>query len=254
MIDIDSVYQKVLAIANKEQRGYITPQEFNLLADKAQFELFEAYFHDLKMAYQKPKNDSVYSDEIGILLEKLQLFRVQSLANELDVPYITNTSGLAISSIDLGLLTVPIYRLDTVVFSDVDEDNAVTSESECVELTKKENMAAQSNPLTKATSKRPTFVREGNKILKIYHSSVDSAIKLSFYYWRKPAIPKWRYVLVDQKALYNANTSTNFEIHPSEKENLVTRILILAGVIMEKPQLTQAAVVDEANTLRKQND
>ena len=35
-ISIDTVYQKVLALANKEQRGYITPQEFNLLADKAQ--------------------------------------------------------------------------------------------------------------------------------------------------------------------------------------------------------------------------
>ena len=28
MISIDTVYQRVLAIANKEQRGYITPQEF----------------------------------------------------------------------------------------------------------------------------------------------------------------------------------------------------------------------------------
>ena len=34
-VDINSVYQKVLALANKEQRGYITPQEFNLFADKA---------------------------------------------------------------------------------------------------------------------------------------------------------------------------------------------------------------------------
>ena len=39
MISINRVYQKVLAIANKEQRGYITPQEFNLFADKAQMEI-----------------------------------------------------------------------------------------------------------------------------------------------------------------------------------------------------------------------
>ena len=38
MILIDSVYQKVLALANKEQRGYITPQDFNLFADQAQME------------------------------------------------------------------------------------------------------------------------------------------------------------------------------------------------------------------------
>jgi len=43
-INIDKVYQKVLAIANKEQRGYITPQEFNLFADQAQMNIFEQYF------------------------------------------------------------------------------------------------------------------------------------------------------------------------------------------------------------------
>ena len=48
MVNINSVYQKVLALANKEQRGYITPQEFNLFADKAQLEIFENYFIKLK--------------------------------------------------------------------------------------------------------------------------------------------------------------------------------------------------------------
>ena len=38
-VSIDTVYQKVLALANKEQRGYITPQEFNLMAHKAQMEI-----------------------------------------------------------------------------------------------------------------------------------------------------------------------------------------------------------------------
>ena len=46
-VSIDKVYQKVLAFANKEQRGYITPQEFNLFADQAQMEIFEQYFYDI---------------------------------------------------------------------------------------------------------------------------------------------------------------------------------------------------------------
>ena len=33
-VNIDAVYQKVLALINKEQRGYLTPQEFKLLASK----------------------------------------------------------------------------------------------------------------------------------------------------------------------------------------------------------------------------
>ena len=31
-VSIDTVYQRVLAILNKENRGYVTPQEFNLFA------------------------------------------------------------------------------------------------------------------------------------------------------------------------------------------------------------------------------
>ena len=50
-ISVDRVYQKVLALANKEQRGYITPQEFNLFADHAQMEIFEQYFYDLEISH-----------------------------------------------------------------------------------------------------------------------------------------------------------------------------------------------------------
>ena len=45
-VNIDTVYQRVLAIANKEQRGYVTPQEFNLLANQAQLQIFEQYFYE----------------------------------------------------------------------------------------------------------------------------------------------------------------------------------------------------------------
>ena len=56
-ISVDRVYQKVLAIANKEQRGYITPQEFNLFADHAQKDIFRQYFYDLEQ-FQRRTNIS----------------------------------------------------------------------------------------------------------------------------------------------------------------------------------------------------
>ena len=76
MIKIDDIYQKVLALANKEQRGYITPQEFNLLADKAQLEIFESYFHKIKMTEVKPKNQMEYADGLEMIEEKLHAFHV----------------------------------------------------------------------------------------------------------------------------------------------------------------------------------
>ena len=53
-VNVDTVYHKVLALANKEQRGYITPQEFNLFADHAQMDIFEQYFYDINQFNRTP--------------------------------------------------------------------------------------------------------------------------------------------------------------------------------------------------------
>ena len=43
-VNVNTVYQRVLAITNKEQRGYMTPYEFNKIATQVQREIFERYF------------------------------------------------------------------------------------------------------------------------------------------------------------------------------------------------------------------
>ena len=75
-VDINIVYQKVLALANKEQRGYITPQEFNLFADKVQLEIFNNYFHKIKLTDKKPQSQEDYADELEMIEEKLHPFHV----------------------------------------------------------------------------------------------------------------------------------------------------------------------------------
>ena len=70
MINIDAVYQKVLSLANKEQRGYITPQDFNNYSDQAQKEIFEQYFYDLNQFIRVRSNAEEYSDIIHNLNEK----------------------------------------------------------------------------------------------------------------------------------------------------------------------------------------
>ena len=49
-INVNTVYQTVLLILNKEQRGYMTPVEFNKIGTQVQLEIFERYFEDLKSA------------------------------------------------------------------------------------------------------------------------------------------------------------------------------------------------------------
>ena len=55
-VNVNTVYQRVQSIANKEQRGYITPIEFNRFANQAQLEIFEQYFYDLSQFMRYLKN------------------------------------------------------------------------------------------------------------------------------------------------------------------------------------------------------
>ena len=74
-INVDTVYQKVLTIANKEQRGYITPQEFNLFANQAQISIFDQHFYDINQFSRLHGNDTEYSDMLGLLNEKIAAFK-----------------------------------------------------------------------------------------------------------------------------------------------------------------------------------
>ena len=87
MVSIDTVYQRVLALANKEQRGYITPQEFNLYANHAQNEIYEQYFFDLEQYKRTSNNNSDYSDRVRMVEDKLAPFRSgqEDIANEDDI-------------------------------------------------------------------------------------------------------------------------------------------------------------------------
>ena len=216
-ININSVYQKVLTLANKEQRGYITPQEFNLLSSKAQLEIFESYFYKINTAELKPKNQMVYADNIEMLEEKLHPFHIDTIVQ-------TSTASLT--------LPTDIYKIIGITRA----GNKVT------QMNKSQAAYTENHPLTKATISRSIFVREDSGVVTIYPAPALMPEDFEVSYYRKPADPKWAYVVLNGKALYNANASDlqNFELHPSEEENLVSRLLIYFGITMKQPDLQSA--------------
>ena len=226
-VNIDTVYQKVLTLANKEQRGYITPQEFNLLADRAQKEIVENYFHEVKTAERKPKNQMAYADEVEMLEEKLQPLHVDSTIS-------TSTSNLS--------LPEGIYKLIGVSRG----GNKVT------QVNKSQIAYTENNPLTKASILRSVFVREDVNALTVYPAPT-TATDFEVSYYKTPSTPNWGYVVVSNKALYNSNTSTNFELHESEEESLVSRILMLAGITIKQPDIQQAGGAAIQMTKQEQN-
>jgi hypothetical protein len=232
-VSIDNVYQQVLAIANKEQRGYITPQEFNLLARKAQLDVFETYFHEISAAEIQRGNDTEYSDKSEILREKIAPFEKWKVGMS------------AVSGNELTLPTsTTVHKLGTVFYAAGSFDVVVDP------VDKKDLHYMERGGKTGPTDRRPVYVRKTDSIVKLFPASPSvtySVSNVTCNYVAKPADPKWTYVVVNDKALYNsaASDKQDFELHASEESTLVNKILELAGIIIAKPGLAEVAIRNE---------
>lgn len=168
-ISVDTIYQRVLALANKEQRGYVTPQEFNLFANQAQMEIFEQYFFDKNQYNRLPKDNTPYADLNHLLEEKISIFKKRQ-----QPVTITNQFGD-------GTLPTDVYRLDNLTRmarSEVSGDRANIIE----EVTEDEMMVIDRALLTRPTIERPIYTRKSATNIKIKpHSSSPSASAAPFF-------------------------------------------------------------------------
>ena len=236
MVNIDNVYQKVLVLANKEQRGYITPQEFNLFANQAQLEIFEQYFYDINQFRRQPGNEIEYSDMLDVLNQKTAPFETVSEV----LPF---TSNAATQNMGISTLPINLYRLGTVMH--VSLIGGVATSVEAEELSQNDFLYIDSSPLTRPTRTRPIYIRRNNlggiadgvQVLPD-PSLLPTVITCTFI--RTPATVRWGYVVISEKAMFDPSTTTHFELCPAEETDLVYKILKYAGVSMDKDSIMRA--------------
>jgi len=244
-VSIDSVYQKVLALANKEQRGYITPLEFNLLANQAQDIIFEQYFYEIKQWNDSGSGNSTeYSDMLDILAEKIAPFEKWKIAVS------------AVASTNEATLPSDTYRLGTVFYAvgayDVEVERVEKNDLHYMERT----------ALAAPVDTRPVYVRKSNTVIKLFPATNANAAwstsNVSCNYVAAPSEVYWGYVLIPQSSggneypLHDSGNTTDFELHQSEEMTLVYKVLELAGITLNKPGLIQVAGTEEGEQLQQE--
>jgi hypothetical protein len=237
-ISIDTVYQRVLAIANKEQRGYVTPQEFNLMANQAQISIFESYFYDKNVRERLEPIVNPETDETNIseLIDRKLVTFKESLpvTSGHTFPETTTVSSVAYD----------IFQTGRVFYND--QVCRKVSVNEAERLKNSERHMIDTDPIY-------TDNRVSDRDIVVYAgSSTEKTSGVTVETFRVPKTADWGYVVVNEQALYNSNTSVNLELHKSEEDSLVFKILELAGIIINKPGLVQIATQKETTESQTQ--
>jgi hypothetical protein len=226
-INVNTVYKTVLLILNQQQRGYMTPDEFNKVATQVQLNIFEKYEDDLNQQYRLPQNDTEYANRVENIEKKLQFFQ---------------RTGTTAGTNPFTLVPTDVYRLGSVFYKDTE----LTQYAQRNEL--KQILLS---PLTQPTTSFPIYLYENDKFY-IYPTTIVTAADITMSYIKKPQPPIWGYGVGNLGQFeYQTGTSINFELPASEQTNVVTRILAYAGVIINDPTIIQVA--QQETQLKEQN-
>ena len=182
-INVDTVYKTVLSILNKEQRGYLTPDEFNKIAKQAQLQLLDISFHTYNQGLQLDtvgRTNLGYADIPSKIKEKIDQFY--------------KTSSVSLST-GVGSLPNDIYKIIELTNSDR------TLPFELVD--KHELPYLLSSPLTKPTTDYPVYYKtattSGVTSIQVDPTCITSA---TIDYIKTPVNPRWGYT---RNATYGTN-------------------------------------------------
>jgi len=262
-INVDTVYKTVLLVLNKEQRGYITPSEFNKIATQVQLEIFEKYFEDLNQQMRVPENDSEYANRVKNIDIKTAIFKTYGDATYYD------QDPLGPIANPYFFLPQNLHRLGTVIYK---------GEQELQSTNRAEYLHLNMSQLTRPSDNYPLYILEGEVTpedplnpgvymcnncdrIYVYPNTINTDVTVS--YIRKPLNPVWAYIVDGTTGayLYSQNAdpsaipttgSVSFELDDTEQTNVIIRILMYAGVVIRDPQIVQAAAQEAA--LQEQNE
>ena len=228
-ISVDTVYKKVLAILNKESRGFLTPDEFQRIGSQVQLDLLDKAFHDYNRAVFKEsmgRGGQGYAD----IPKKIQ--------DRID-PFYATTSVTLTS----GVGTLPTYYNIISISTD--------SRQTDIERVEKAKLSfLLSSPLTTPSTTFPVYYITG-ATLTVNPSSLTS---VDIDYVSVPDSPVWNYTTDSNGAFtYTATGSTNFGLHPSSEVDLILGILRYSGVIIKDPSVIQSIGQETGLKVQQEN-
>lgn len=208
---INSVRATVLSVANKNNFGYISPEDFNLYAKQAQIDLFEDYFYQYNQWIVKQNarvSGSGFADIVKNIEDVIDIFVTES----------TIASPFTLPS--------DLYFINRIRYGNKEVDR----------VTHDKILNLNSSNLTAPSTLYPVYTSAANSI-KVYPTTINS---INVQYIRTPKDPKWTYTsLSGGQPMFNqgAVDYQDFELPQRDEPILVAKILEYAGISIREPDL-----------------
>ncbi len=226
---VNSVYEACQRQAAKDERGFITPSDFNTYASLSSLELFQEKLSEYEYALRKRN---------GYLNFRRGKFNsIQKLRGDLKTLLVSKAT-LSYNTI-LSKFTFPD---DYAYFDGINTDSGditLVDQSEADIYSKSFLCPPTTN------NKVAYFDREGVSVMP---STVTSGISLNYYKIPQGSTiagvastmsPIWGFTEVGGKEIYNPSTSINFEFPKHLESELTYKILDKIGIEIREPELIQ---------------
>ncbi len=237
MVNINTVYTTVLYILNKEQRGYVTPAEFNSLAALVQDEIFQSYFPDGNQLNRFNQNNQQNDTEFFNMF-KDSAYKLYPFERTASFTYNAGAGILGWEYTGAGT----IFKLGEIISTynttnpQYDSITELASQSDFSKITR--------SALTAPTMQYPlctTGTGPNNSVL-IKVSPQPNVLNVNALF--TPVTPEWKFTTGNLGQYIYSGTSVNFELDISEQTNLIIGILKYCGLIINDPTIIQSAAAE----------
>jgi len=237
-VNINSVYTTVLYILNKEQRGYITPAEFNSLAVQVQDEIFQAYFPDGNQLNRKNQTNSENDTEFFNMFKDVA-YKLYPFENDVVFTKDITNAGFIYNGTRTIFKLGDIMSTYTTTVPNTESVTQLASKRDYTEIVRS-NLTKPTNsyPLCYTTNAIIAPATTSQLLVKVSPLPDTLTVNCIFI----PTNPSWGFgVGTLGQYVYSPSTSVNFELDTSEQTNLIIGILKYCGIIIRDPEIVQAA-------------
>jgi hypothetical protein len=225
MVNIDELYRTVQFFANKEQSGFITPSEFNLLADRAQMEMFMKKFGNPEAVVGPMQPYPKYSYQ-----------ETQKITDDLR-PFVKRIN----LNLNFGQLQYPedyvhFASLMAVRFVNIaGTSNSIPRHIEIQAVDESELGYMLGSDIVYPEPDYPVVAFYDN-YMQVYPIETSNVI---FTYLRRPVKPLWAFDIVNNRPVYNDANSVDIEFPDETLNEIAMKILSYVGINLREPSLMQ---------------